>query len=157
MIKKTIAFFGIIIVSSMLFSGCIKKKPKKDLEIPEIQAASFLDLATPSQADESSETSSETTNSATTTVATTAAPTTTTAAAKNPSGVTLTEFNKLKEGMSYKQVVGIIGGEGKPGTETKVANKTAKAYTWTGETNPNAIVAVSFINDRLTSKTQIGL
>lgn len=68
--------------------------------------------------------------------------------------VTLEQFSNIKEGMSYEEVVGIIG-EGQVSSETKIFNLTSIMYEWINKdgSNMNAI----FDSDTLTMKSQFNL
>lgn len=158
MLKKILVISGAVFLSTMLLSGCIKKKPKPIQKLPESSVATISDLATPSDLDSNELNQTTQTTEATTvqTIATTAAPTTA-APVTNPAGITMAEYNKLKDGMSYQQVVNIIGGEGKLGTSSSYQGYTVKGYSWSGETNPNAFATIVFSNGKLSAKTQIGL
>ena len=69
--------------------------------------------------------------------------------------VTLAEFNRIKDGMSYKEVVAIIGFEGTVMSETTVMGTRTVMYSWEnrGFSNMNAM----FQGDKLMSKAQLGL
>lgn len=79
------------------------------------------------------------------------------AAGRNTARITMASFNDLKEGMSYREVVEIIGGEGRilsESTESGIENKT---YRWEGSGRPGANADVTFQNDKLAGKDQFGL
>ena len=44
--------------------------------------------------------------------------------------ITLAEFNQIQVGMTYSQVVDIIGAEGTFSSETQVSGENYKYYTW---------------------------
>jgi len=74
-------------------------------------------------------------------------------------GITLAKFNKLTNGMSYRQVVAILGKEGTvmstntlPGIN---GNLTTTMYSW--DAGFMASMTAMFQNDRLMSKSQLGL
>lgn len=76
------------------------------------------------------------------------------------SDVTITseEFSKIQNGMSYAEVQEIVGGEGELTSETGAAGEQFHMImvTYYGESlGSNAIL--SFMEDKLESKTQIGL
>ncbi len=83
-----------------------------------------------------------------TVVATTPAPTKTT-------GVTLENFNKIQTGMSYRQVVAILGEEGTVMSENEIAGYRTVLYQWKGGVLAN--MNATFQNDKLVSKAQFGL
>lgn len=68
--------------------------------------------------------------------------------------ITLEQFNNIKEGMSYEEVVGIIG-EGEILSETKIFDITSIMYQWINKdgSNMNAI----FQENGLMSKSQFNL
>ncbi len=76
----------------------------------------------------------------------------------NPSGVSQSEFRKLKIGMSYARVSAIIGGDGVNSAdgETPYGEKYY-TFTWFGETNPNAKVHITFTNDKVSDIVDDGL
>ena len=46
--------------------------------------------------------------------------------------ITMAEFNQIQVGMTYSQVVDIIGAEGTFSSETQVGGENYKYYTWKG-------------------------
>lgn len=75
---------------------------------------------------------------------------------QNQEKMTLEKFNKIETGMTYQQVVEIAGEEGTLSTESAYANQTMKIYYWYAS-NGIANATVSFMNGKVTSKSQIGL
>lgn len=71
--------------------------------------------------------------------------------------ITLDEYNQCQTGMSYRECVEIIGGEGEPLAETNILDITSSAYVWYGDDSTGANATMYFTNDALTSKAQIGL
>ncbi len=72
------------------------------------------------------------------------------------SGVTMANFSRLKNGMPYEQVVGILGKEGMELSRNQIADIETVMYQWNGEgfgANMNAI----FQQNKLMSKSQFGL
>jgi hypothetical protein len=79
--------------------------------------------------------------------------------------VTLEEYNRVAEGMSYAQVAEIIGKEGvQNGTSTPGPAATeserqfimaSTTYMWSNADNTNMVC--NFTDDKLTFKTQVGL
>jgi hypothetical protein len=69
--------------------------------------------------------------------------------------VTMDKFNKIQSGMSYQQVVNIIGKQGEESSRVDVSGYNTVLYMWqNGDgTNMNAM----FQNDKLVSKAQFGL
>ena len=90
---------------------------------------------------------------------------TTTEEAGEDASATLAEFNKIEEGMSYREVVAIIGVEGElqsrhtiPGEEGVSDPVTTEVYQWSGVGGfGTAAMNVTFKNDAVKSKTQFGL
>ncbi len=83
---------------------------------------------------------------------------------KNVSGVsndseyiTLDEYNAIKNGMSYEDVVKLIGSEGTSTSESSVGDITVKIITWYGNGMAGSNANVTFTNDEVTGKAQIGL
>ena len=71
------------------------------------------------------------------------------------SGVTLANFQRLKNGMTYSEVVRVIGAEGELLSESEFAGTTTEMYQWKAGmmANMNAI----FQNGKMVSKAQFGL
>lgn len=67
------------------------------------------------------------------------------------------EFEKIQNGMSYEEVVQIIGGDGELTSESTVANYTTKLYTWEGEGGLGANAIITFQNNEVQAKSQFGL
>lgn len=70
--------------------------------------------------------------------------------------ITLEDFNKINNGMSYEEVKNIIGCDGTVASDTQIADNNMVIYYWYGKdkiSNAN----FSFQNDKLINKTQIGL
>ena len=70
--------------------------------------------------------------------------------------MTLEKFNKIETGMTYQQVVNIVGEEGTLSTESSYANQTMKVYYWYAS-NGISNATVSFMNGKVTAKSQLGL
>jgi hypothetical protein len=71
--------------------------------------------------------------------------------------ITLSKFNSLTDGMSYAQVVEIIGEQGTLQSETTLFGITTSMYSWNGAGLLGGTATVMFQDDRLISKSQIGL
>lgn len=70
--------------------------------------------------------------------------------------ITLDQFNKIENGMTYNQVKDIVGCDGTVNSETEVSNIKMTIYSWYGKDNiSNANVTVQ--NGKIISKAQIGL
>jgi hypothetical protein len=71
-------------------------------------------------------------------------------------GVSYANYQRLSEGMSYAQVVAILGSSGKELSRSDIAGQTTVMYGWDGSgfgANMNAM----FQNDKLITKAQFGL
>jgi cytoskeletal protein RodZ len=71
------------------------------------------------------------------------------------SGVTLENFNKIQTGMTYAQVVGILGEEGTVISENEIGDYKTVMYQFTGGFGSNC--NTMFQNGKLISKAQFGL
>lgn len=76
-------------------------------------------------------------------------------AAKDSTGVTMDNFNKLKTGMTYEQVVKILGEEGTVLSENEMSGYRTVMYQWKGGYVAN--MNCMFQNGKLISKAQFGL
>ena len=78
----------------------------------------------------------------------------------NDEKITLEEFNKIETGMSYEEVVEIIGGEGTVLSESDITGdgqyKTT-IYSWDGNGMLGANANVTFQGGKVISKAQFGL
>lgn len=70
--------------------------------------------------------------------------------------VTMDAFNKIENGMSYEQVVEIMGGEGELLSETELAGMSMSIYTWDGNTAFSSC-QITFQDGVVSSKSQYGL
>lgn len=75
-------------------------------------------------------------------------------------GVTKAGFAALKDGMSYREVVGILGGDGELLSETTLGDVRTAMYRWK-PVNPGRVfqpsLDVMFQDDKLISKAQYNL
>ena len=78
---------------------------------------------------------------------------------KNDPGISMKEFETIQTGMSYKEVVKIIGGEGEMQSETgtKGDEYYTVAYKWNGEKGFGSNAIIMFQGDKLDTKAQAGL
>lgn len=74
--------------------------------------------------------------------------------------ITLEEFNQIETGMTYEQVVEIIGTEGTVMSESDITGdgqyKTT-IYSWQGEGSLGANANITFQTGKVVSKAQFGL
>lgn len=74
--------------------------------------------------------------------------------------ITLEEFNQIETGMTYEQVVEIIGTEGTVMSESDITGdgqyKTT-IYSWEGEGSLGANANITFQSGKVVSKAQFGL
>lgn len=73
--------------------------------------------------------------------------------------ITLDEFNQIKNGMTYEQVVKIIGCEGKLVTSSDIYGSTSQTYAWSSKDMGGITYGASvvFVDGKVTGKTQVGL
>jgi len=111
-------------------------------------------------------TTASTTASSSTTASTTASTGTSTTADTTPSasGVKVTDdqYNQIQNGMSYQDVVTLLGGEGTLLSQTNNNDSNGnpvelKIYYWEGQGETGANVSVTFSGGVVTSKTSYGL
>jgi hypothetical protein len=68
----------------------------------------------------------------------------------------MANFNRLREGMSYREVVAILGSSGELISSSTLAGTTTEMYRWEGD-SLGANMNVMFQDDKLISKAQFGL
>lgn len=73
--------------------------------------------------------------------------------------ITMDEFNKIQNGMTYDEVTKIIGDPGELNSETgkKGTDLYTAMYSYKGEGDIGANAILTFQGGKLTNKTQIGL
>jgi uncharacterized lipoprotein YehR (DUF1307 family) len=79
-----------------------------------------------------------------------------TSASNSSAGVTMANFSQLKTGMTYAQVVKILGKDGEEMSSNEISGIKTVMYKWDGNgfgANMNAM----FQNGKLMSKAQLGL
>jgi len=69
--------------------------------------------------------------------------------------VTAAEFDMIREGMTYQQVVGIIGAPGEQMSSSDIAGYRTVMYSWTNSSGSN--MNAMFQNGKLIQKAQFGL
>ncbi len=72
-------------------------------------------------------------------------------------GVTSAQFGKITTGMSYAEVVGIVGEQGKVMSESEIAGIKGAMYSWSGNGGIGSSMTVMFQNDKVVTKAQLGL
>lgn len=72
-----------------------------------------------------------------------------------PLGVSMSAFMLLNNKMSLEEVRIILGSRGELSSSASGGGYSFEIYTWT--TRAGSILTVSFDNDRLTGKSQVGL
>jgi hypothetical protein len=75
--------------------------------------------------------------------------------AKDSSDITMEKYNKIKNGMSYKEVKDIIGKEGTETMSSGNGKYKVTSYNWKGENF--AFISVVLMGDKVTSKVQANL
>jgi hypothetical protein len=78
-------------------------------------------------------------------------------ALSNNKKITKAAFDIIETGMSYKQVVVIIGGYGELVSQSSYGSSSAALYQWDGVGSIGANANVMFQNGKVTSKAQYGL
>ncbi len=69
--------------------------------------------------------------------------------------ITMDKYNQIKNGMSYEEIVKIIGSEGEQSSNSKIGNVEISSYRWKGPNYSN--IFATFKDNKLTSKSQNGL
>ena len=73
---------------------------------------------------------------------------------ESPNKITLDKFNQIQTGMTYEEVVAIIGEEGTLSSESSYGDYSSKIYSWS---NGIANATISFSNGKVSAKSQFGL
>ena len=78
---------------------------------------------------------------------------------KNDPGISKKEFEQIQSGMTYEEVVSIIGGEGEVLSESgnKGEDLHTVMYQWDGESGFGANANAMFQGGKLNTKSQFGL
>lgn len=71
------------------------------------------------------------------------------------SGLTMAKYNQLKIDMPKSEVDNILGGAGEEISQSSGGGMTFSVFKWSGEGYTSIII--SFKNDRIMSKSQVGL
>lgn len=67
------------------------------------------------------------------------------------------EYNRIETGMSYDEVVDIIGSKGELSNKSEFNGYTIEIYTWYGNGTAGSNANVTFENGKATAKAQVGL
>ncbi len=86
---------------------------------------------------------------------TSTSPTSSSSPSTSSTGLTKAKFEELKNGMTYKEVVAILGKEGEETSSSQVGKTTIRTMKWQG-VNYEYIFA-NFTNDKMTFKSQANL
>ncbi len=81
--------------------------------------------------------------------------TTSSPSSSSKSGLTLDKYNQIKNGMSYKEVVDIMGSEGVQQSSSGEGKYKVETYKWDGE--QYQFISVVFMGDKVYSKVQAGV
>lgn len=71
--------------------------------------------------------------------------------------ITKDEYNQIKTGMSYDEVKQIVGSEGSLSSTVSMNGITVEIYTWYGNGPAGSNANVTFTNNAVTGKAQVGL
>ena len=94
------------------------------------------------------------TQTETQTEATTTTPTETTTSDKVE--VTLAQYEQVKDGMTYDEVVAIFGGKESSSSESEIMDTKSEIKTWNGK-KLLSVATIGFTNGKVSSKSQTGL
>jgi hypothetical protein len=73
------------------------------------------------------------------------------------SGVNMENYGKLQTGMTYEEVVAILGKQGEEMSSNDIGGYTTVMYKWDGDTGFGANMNAMFQNGKLIQKAQFGL
>ena len=76
---------------------------------------------------------------------------------ESSAGVTMANFSRLKTGMTYSQVVEILGKEGEELSSNEIGGYKTVMYKWDGDAGWGSNMNAMFQNGKLNSKAQFGL
>jgi hypothetical protein len=79
-----------------------------------------------------------------------------TVALGEPGVVTKAHYDQLETGMSYEQAEQLIGKKGEEQVSTETGGIATKSFAWYNQP-PTSFVTATFQNNKLISKTQVGL
>lgn len=77
----------------------------------------------------------------------------------NPATISKEEFDAIYTGMTYQQVVDLVGGPGEVLSEVDIGNDEyfTRMYSWDGEGTPGANATITVQGGKVTAKAQFGL
>jgi hypothetical protein len=70
--------------------------------------------------------------------------------------VTLEQYNQIKDGMTYEEVVEIFGGKESTSSESEIAGIKSEIKTWNGN-GTFSVATIGFTDGEVSSKSQTGL
>lgn len=70
--------------------------------------------------------------------------------------VTLEQYNQIKDGMTYDEVLEIFGGKETTSSESEIAGIKSEIKTWNGN-GTFSVVTIGFTDGEVSSKSQTGL
>ena len=76
---------------------------------------------------------------------------------KDTSGVNMENYSKIQTGMSYEEVVAILGKQGEEVSSNDIAGYKNVMYKWEGDTGFGANMNAMFQDGKLFQKAQFGL
>lgn len=71
--------------------------------------------------------------------------------------MTMDEYNQIESGMSYEDVQTIVGSSGVVSSQTEMAGINISIITWYGNGTAGSNANVTFKNNEVTGKAQVGL
>lgn len=77
-------------------------------------------------------------------------------AVEKSDGVTMDQFNQIKEGMTLSEVQDIFGSEGTKTSSAASGDNSIEIYIWTGD-DPGSSASISFTNGKVSATAQAGL
>lgn len=80
-----------------------------------------------------------------------------TGAPRGDGRMTLAQFNSLTTGMTHSEVAAIVGSYGTLSTQSELGGTVVAIYSWQGHGSVGANALITFQNNRLQSKAQVGL
>lgn len=72
-------------------------------------------------------------------------------------GVSLGQFQRLRDGMTYAEAVGVLGSPGTEQSRSSIGDIVTVMYSWPGSGTLGANMNAMFQNDKLVTKAQFGL